>query len=203
MPCRSCCTRAEEALRDRVIKADGNLVTIDPPLETSVGQQDEFRDRPVFEPFAEDGSERNRQEHTLYIGSESVLNLPTKADIAIEAARGDIEVLGPGDQAPTWAYWGKKGTAEPVGWQPIDPPAFVNGRIVLTKTAGAVEPTEIGGKKSRWLRALKAPGSVTGTSQASTLKLLVNCDTTTHTCPPKSGDQSTSPSKRSRTRRRS
>src|SRR5262249_54292294 len=63
----------------RVTKAEGSLVTIEPSLETDIGERDIFSRSATFDPFAP--VERNRQEHALYIGSESVLNLPTDAEI--------------------------------------------------------------------------------------------------------------------------
>jgi hypothetical protein len=167
----------------RVTKVDGNLVTIDPPLETDAAQDDVFQSVPVFSPFPEDQSERNRQEHALYIGSESSLNLPTKAIVAIDG-------LGQEVVDAEWSYWGKKGTADPVSWQQLKP-EFKAGRIVLSKDAGSVEMTEVGGKKSRWLRARKPAGTVQNTSQVSKLKLVVNCDKKPTSCPPKSEDRST------------
>ena len=167
----------------RVSKADGPLVTIEPALKTAIAQGESFYDSSTFDPFA-GVNEANRQEHVLYIGSESVLNVPANARITI----GSLASLG---TAADWSYWGKLGTDPAIGWQTLKPPDFASGQIVLNKPAGAVEITEIGGKQSRWLRAVSKSKPATGSS-VSSLQLTVNCDPGVQQpgCPPGPNERS-------------
>lgn len=161
----------------RVIEAEGALVTIDPALEDSVGDRDTFTRLPSFSPFAP--GVRNRQEHALYIGSESVLNLPTDATI-------NVLGLGAIGKDAEWSYWGKAEGSEWNAWQRLEPPTLENQRIALKKRAGAIETREIGGKESRWLRALKQAPITTTTPPVSRIQLTVNCSPggAPPTCPP-------------------
>jgi hypothetical protein len=140
----------------RVTKADGGLVTIDPPIGTpdfkfgvtasapqDLPENDVLTLQSSFDPFGD--ARRNRQEHALYIGSESLLNLPTEAKIGIQ---------GITDTNVRWSYWGKAGNNPAVGWQKLD---SIEPLLTLDKKIGSVEVREIGGKSSRWLRGTVDP----------------------------------------------
>jgi hypothetical protein len=148
----------------RVTKVEGSLVTIEPPLEALASDGDIFERSDLFDPFG--APERNRQEHVLYIGSESALNLPTRANITVQA-------LDASAREARWFYWGKKGTEEGLDWQAFEP--RTGTELTLTKTAGSVEMLTLDGKPSRWLRAVRTPDAQLETSQVSQIQLVVNC----------------------------
>jgi hypothetical protein len=146
-----------------VVEAEGSLVTLEPPLEHGVAEDDTFERVSAFAPFA-DGT-RNRQEHALYIGSESLLNLPTDATIS---------VLGLDSVADAeWSYWGKAEGSDADAWQSLQA-TRENQRIVLSKKAGAAEIRDVGGRQARWLRALKKPPIGEVTPPVSRIRLTVN-----------------------------
>jgi hypothetical protein len=121
----------------------------------------------VFEPFAP--TERNRQEHALYIGSADALNIETPAVIAVEGA-----ALVPHDAR--WWYSGKKTASSPVEWIEIETKEVAGGQLFLWKPAGAVETFSVGTHSSRWLRATRAPGGFDAPSDTDGVRLLINCD---------------------------
>lgn len=156
----------------RVTKVEGGLVTIEPPLKSALGDQAEaFHLYSSFDPF---GLANNGQAHMLYVGSDSLLNLPASADITVTGVSRAAEV--------TWSYWGKKGQGAEVTWQVLQVLDAKNS--VLTKGAGSVEPREIDGKTSRWLRAAIDKVSESENDTES-VQLAVNCrDTGEEQCPP-------------------
>jgi hypothetical protein len=159
----------------RVIKAEGTLVTLEPPLEHGVAEDDAFERVSAFAPFAK--GTRNRQEHALYVGSESVLNLPTDATISVLG----LEAVGDAE----WSYWGKAEGSDTDAWQAL-PTTRQNQRVVLAKRAGAVEIRDVGGRQSRWLRAMKKSPISEVTPPVSRIQLTVNCNPggTATACPP-------------------
>lgn len=132
----------------RIEKADGEIITIDPPLTADLPELTVLHKVTVFAPF--DGKTRNRQEHALYLGHKEVLDIESAATIAISGAESLREGV-------VWEYWGKvKGGEEP-DWQDLPLAAAEkqeDGAVVLTKPEGAIEPRDIDGKNSRWIRAL-------------------------------------------------
>jgi hypothetical protein len=93
-----------------ITDAQGGLVTIDPPVAAPLNAGDEMTRHDQFTPFGE--NQRNRQEHSLYIGSADGLNLEAPALIAVRGGAGI-----PSDA--TWWYSGKASPTAPVDWQPI------------------------------------------------------------------------------------
>ncbi|HLK48651.1 MAG TPA: hypothetical protein VKT49_10985 [Bryobacteraceae bacterium] len=155
----------------RVTKAEGGLVTVDPPVGTPeivpgqppAAAQDLQAGQILtlqssFDPFG--AARRNLQQHALYIGSESLLNLPADAQ---------IEISGISDTDITWSYWGKSGNDPALGWQPL---GSANAPV-LNKDRGSVEMLPIGGKSSRWLRGTINPPSA-GVRTAPHISLRVN-----------------------------
>jgi hypothetical protein len=180
----------------RVTSAKAGLVTIDPPVGTpepppnappatgslpGLATDQPLRAVTRFAPFG--GTSRDRQYHALYVGSESLLNLPTAGQIRIDA-------VGLGDDGASWSYWGKAGTAGAVGWQPVTA-KFVRDHLEITKDAGSVEVATIDGRKSRWLRALLVKAAGAAPSTVSNLALMVNCQSgaTPPPCPLEPGDK--------------
>jgi hypothetical protein len=179
----------------RVTKAEGGLVTVDPPVGTAdpvsgapaSSPQDLPANRTLtlqttFDPFG--AAHRNLQEHALYIGSESLLNLPTAATIRITEL--------PAGSTITWSYWGKSGTGSSVGWQQLDPPDPTQPVLTLNKHDGSVEIREIDAKSSRWLKGT-VPPKANAATQVTNIELVVNpkgCGQTAP-CPPGANMQST------------
>jgi hypothetical protein len=165
----------------RVTKAEGGLVTIEPALQTNLNTGEHLVSPEYFEPFLVDPvTQRNRQEHAIYIGSESLLNLPAAATISISGL-GDVD----------WSYWGKFGNGQAVDWQKL---TREHADDPLKKLLGSVEIREIAGKSSRWLRGKIEPGKVTDIRSVTHITLALNCDgkdTKLHTCLPAAGDRST------------
>jgi hypothetical protein len=172
----------------RVTKADGEFVTLDPPIGAEAqapeagtpapagfNEGDRLRRVSLHDPFS--GFERNQQEHAVYIGSSSLLNLKSAATIAIE--NGGVLANG-----VTWSYWGKKQGSETVDWHPMSDARLLDGELVLEKPDGDVEEREIGGKKGRWLRGVVGPAVVDQIIEANRLRLRVNCMKDAPECPP-------------------
>jgi hypothetical protein len=163
----------------RITAVDRSIVTIDPPLEAADGldKSSPASAVQVFAPFSP--TARNRQLHAVYIGDENLLNIEAAASIVV---KGFASVPA----GTRWEYWGKvaptgQGAAVPdtAAWHELTVPPDDNSPssdITLVKDKGSVEPLEIGGKQSRWIRASVA----TVSSEVPTvdeLRLAVNCDT--------------------------
>jgi hypothetical protein len=139
-------------VRYRVQSAKDGLIGIDPPARLALAPGQILRRAREFDPFAAAGPvpdvEPNRQTHALYLGSMTAL------DVAAAAA---LEIVGktpPGDA--DWHYWGKRTDGDTPDWQELAVQT-ANGRYILKKQAGAIEPVAIGGVNARWLRATVPP----------------------------------------------
>jgi hypothetical protein len=159
----------------RVTKAEGGLVTVDPPVGTadpaSGAPASSPQDLPAgrtltlqatFDPFG--AAHRNLQKHELYIGSESLLNLPTAATIRITEL--------PAGSTITWSYWGKSGSGSSAGWQQLDPDP-TQPVLTLNKQDGSIEILNIDSKPSRWLRGT-VPPKANAATQVTNIELIVN-----------------------------
>jgi hypothetical protein len=166
----------------RVTAVQGAIVTIEPPIGTieakggttpaagsTIVAGTVMTLVSVFTPFS--ATERNRQQHVLYIGSTDGLNIDTNAWIAIQNG-----ATIPADA--TWSFSGTPSAAYPDGWIPIDSASVViqGSDLLLQKPAGSVQTKKIDPYQSRWLRAIRAPGNIATTSHANALRLLVNCE---------------------------
>lgn len=127
----------------RVESIDGDLVTITPPLENVVQANDNIAAIEEFVPF--DGT-RNWQQHSLLIGDSDLFQLNAAAKIAVNFGTDDFP------QDAKWYYWGKDSLGEETDWQPLTS-AFKDDTVELDKSKGEIEEFEIGGIKSRWIRA--------------------------------------------------
>ena len=133
-----------------VREVDNGLVTIDRPVESELTSAVRITQVTTFTPF--EGTAYNSQQHSLYLGDSELLN--------IEAA-ATIEVVGASTlrEGYAWQYWGKVNGQDEVKWQPLtldkEKQKTIKDAIVLTKLKGAIEEFEIGGKKSRWIRAYR------------------------------------------------
>ena len=132
------------------VAVEGDLVTIEPPLETGLAQDApvlEVGDFAPFEPVA-----RNRQAHFLYVGHASLLDVPSAVTITISGA--DLP------EGTIWSWWGKLGEDDPPAWHALTP---VDGSgLRFAKEAGKPAKTNVRGRETLWLRA-----ALTGKSAAS------------------------------------
>ena len=132
----------------KIIKADKDIVTIEPPLVTGLAEFTVLSKVTTFSPFG--GQARNWQEHALYLGDEELLNIEAAATIEVVGAVGLRDGF-------TWEYSGKRNANDPVEWLPFkfddNRQKTVTNAIVLVKDKGAIELTQVDGKNSRWIRA--------------------------------------------------
>jgi hypothetical protein len=132
----------------QIVKVDKDLVTIDRPLVNAVDGGSVVTKVTTFAPF--NGRTYNQQQHALYLGDSELLNVEAAATIEVVGASALREGFA-------WEYWGKLGDEDEVKWQPLEfdkeKQASINDAVVLTKPKGDIVEREIGGKKSRWLRA--------------------------------------------------
>jgi hypothetical protein len=146
--------------------AQGGIVTIDRPLATTLDTGDEVTRLDRFTPFSP--TERNRQEHAFYIGSDKGLNIEAPALIAVRGGAGI-----PNDA--TWWYSGKSSPTSPIDWLPITKVEIDGNAVVLDKPLGAIETMKIDGYQSRWLRATRAAGVPQSSHIVGGVRLAVNC----------------------------
>jgi hypothetical protein len=149
-----------------ITDAQGGLVTIDPALAAPLDAGDEMTRLDQFTPFGEE--QRNRQEHSIYIGSVDGLNIEAPALIAVRGGAGI-----PTDA--TWWYSGKSSPTAPVDWQPITNVEIDGNAVVLSKAGGAIETMKINGYQSRWLKATRAAGISQSSHVVGGVRLAVNC----------------------------
>ena len=165
----------------RVTKVQGDLVTVDPPVGARELQAKEILElQTTFDPFGD--ARHNLQEHAVYIGSESLLNLPTAARIGIQGiTASNIK----------WSYWGKSGTSSTIEWQPLSDPVQGQDLLQLSKGDGSIEISNVGGKNSRWLKGT-VPAKAAVAMKVSNIALVVNpqgCEKT-FPCPPAANERS-------------
>jgi hypothetical protein len=162
----------------RIVEADKGIVTIEPGLDSDISTSTTLRKVTTFTPF--DSSARNRQEHVLYLGDLDLLNVDAAATIDVVGATALVS-------GAKWEYWGKRGDKEEVGWQELRlaEKQDQSGAVRLNKPKGAIQPRDIEGKNSRWIRAYAI--KTTGTEpmlQVDALELRVNCQKKAAPCPP-------------------
>jgi hypothetical protein len=150
-----------------VIRVDKGIVTLAPPLEpASPGMRQQRVTRAVaFDAFDKD--QIHRQRHALYIGADA-LDLSTPAVIEV-SAQGFVS------SSAVWAYWGTKGTSGEPGWQPFDDPVRQDGRLLLIKQAGKIEPFDVAGRTQRWLRATADLDGSMDPGEVAGITLRINC----------------------------
>ncbi len=128
-----------------IAKVDGDLITIEPPLEETLPENAEVREVTAFAPFA--AGARNVQSHRLYLGHPEFLDLPSETSIAVSGLIGlpaSVE----------WAWHGKPEGADKPDWLPFTTAKLDSlGRWVLRKPKGKPEAAPVDGQASLWLRA--------------------------------------------------
>jgi hypothetical protein len=137
----------------RIVKADKDLVTIDRPLVNGLSEGSVVTKVTTFSPF--DGRTYNQQQHAIYLGDPDLLNLEAEATIEVVGASALRDGF-------VWEYFGKLADdkladADEEKWRPltVEKDKQIDGAasVVLTKPKGEIAEVEIGGKKSRWIRA--------------------------------------------------
>ena len=146
----------DEAAEHRIVALEDDLVTIEPPLERTFDRNTKVAVVEDFTPFA---GHRNRQAHTLYLGHEALLDLPSALSIIVTG----LEL----PETPEWSWWG----GEEPAWHPLKPATGRDG-LVLDKTAGEPVAREIWGRENLWLRA-RLPAGSAGSARARDIRLAV------------------------------
>ncbi|MEK6261449.1 MAG: hypothetical protein AABP62_22855 [Planctomycetota bacterium] len=152
----------------RIIQVDNGIVTIEPGLDTDLEELTTAKKVVDFSPFG--NVARNRQEHALYLGHMDLLSIDAEATIEVIGAAGLMTGV-------TWEYWGKVNGDDEVGWQPLTPDLenVQPSSAVLKKPKGSIEPREINGRNSRWIRAFtKSLGATLESYAADEFSLRVN-----------------------------
>ena len=155
----------------RVVAAKGGIVTIAPALESGLAAGTRLVRVARFAPFA--AKTRNRQKHALYLGAKGALDIETAAVIEVEGGAAAADA--------TWEYWGKPPRDAPPSdaaprWREFERLSEA-GRLLLWKPDGAIEPTDVGGRSNRWIRAIRGASAFGTAARVSRLRLLVNCQT--------------------------
>ena len=149
---------AADASQHRVVELEGDLATIDPPLERTFGAGTPVTVVTDFAPFA---GQRNRQSHALYLGHETLLNVPSALSITVTGVEGLPE-------ATEWSWWGGD---DPPDWHRLNPVSS-GDRLTLAKDEGQPLKKAIRGRETLWLRA-RLPGPSRGAIEARDIRLSV------------------------------
>lgn len=146
----------------RIVAVEGDLVTIDPPLETGLAENAPVAEVGLFAPFA--ATTRNHQSHALYLGHSTLLDIASEATITVSGTALPADAQ--------WSWWGKLGEDDPPDWQLLgQTPSF-------TKKPGKLVKKKIGGKESLWLRA-RLPGKSSASASARDVRIAIGggaCD---------------------------
>ena len=157
----------EAARQHKVVKVEGSLVTIEPPLEAGVLAGAPASEAAEFAPFA--GATRNRQEHAFYLGHSKLLDLPSEVTIHVTGLNLPDSVR--------WSWWGKAAEDDPPAWQDLE--RLPATGLQLRKRAGKPAKTKVGGHETLWLRAL-LPGKSMASSTARGITLAVGGEGCAH-----------------------
>jgi hypothetical protein len=131
------------AREHRITAIEDDLITVEPPLERTLERDTAVAVVSDFAPFA---GHRDQQSHALYLGHETLLNVPSALSIAVAG----VPLL----PETRWSWHG----GEPARWRDLVP-TTTGGRLILTKEEGQPVKTGIDGRESLWLRAQLPGGS--------------------------------------------
>lgn len=162
-------------------KDEGGFITLFEPVSQIFPANTSVRPIRNFEVF----SGIDVQEHVLYIGHASLLIVKDEAEIGLDIKLKDpVKGFEPRDLV--WEFW-TKDEAEGEHWKALEVKVdktfglASSGEIVMLKEAGfEIEPREIGGNQSRWIRARltkKLPVGARTLAEIATIKLSVNTRT--------------------------
>lgn len=147
----------QQASHHKVIKVEGEVISVDPPLEQAFAENTPVTEVICFAPF--DGSTRDYQQHNLYLAHSTLLDTPSAVSIHI----GGV----PLPQGAEWQWWGSESDEAPA-WQTLKPQPGDN----FTKASGKPQKTKVNGQESFWLRA-SLNGKSNGAMEAENVTLSI------------------------------
>ncbi|WP_166300690.1 baseplate J/gp47 family protein [Bradyrhizobium sp. 2S1] len=133
---------AAGAPQHRITAVEDDLVTIDPALEQSVPENLAVTTVSGFAPFGP--GTRNWQRHVLYLGHETLFDLPSAVSLRISGLALP--------EATIWEWWGTTGDDEKPAWRRFEP-KNVGSVLELRKPKGKTLMREVHGQTKFWLRA--------------------------------------------------
>ena len=148
-----------QARHHRVIKVEGEVITVAPPLETAFPENTPVSEVVCFAPFH--ASTRDYQQHNLYLAHSTLLDTPSAVSLRIGGA--------PLPQGAEWQWWGSEGGDAPAAWHQLKPQP---GGDDFTKPKGKPQKTKINGQESFWIRA-SLNGKSNGTERAENVTLSI------------------------------
>ena len=156
-------------------KVEGNLVTIDPPLGSTMADGSPVREVTMFAPWGP--GTRDHQSHALYLGHATLLDVPSQTIILVSGVAAEQPIV--------WSWFGKLNEPDAPAWQAFTAQTLDNqGRWRLEKPAGKPEKTTIEGRNGLWLRAMLSDGASSGVQSAQTIRIAIgDCDAAALTCP--------------------
>jgi hypothetical protein len=152
---------AGDAAREYLaIAVEGDLVTIEPPLEAALADNSAVAEITDFRPFA--ATTRNHQSHKLYLGDGKLLDVPSAVTITVTGTPLPAEAQ--------WSWWGQLGEDDPPAWHGLSPND--GATLSFTKAKGKPAKRQIGTSESFWLRA-ELPGKSSGSVGARDVRIAV------------------------------
>jgi hypothetical protein len=152
---------AGDAAREYLaVAVEGDLVTIEPPLETALADNSAALEATDFRPFA--ATTRNHQSHKLYLGDGKLLDVPSAVTLTVTGT--------PLPADTQWSWWGQLGEDDPPAWQRLTPND--GATLSFTKKKGKPAKKTIGTSESFWLRA-ELPGKSAGSVHAGNVRIAV------------------------------
>ena len=124
----------------KLTKVEGDVITVEPPLETAMPENTLVTEVVCFAPFQK--SSRDYQQHNLYLAHSTLLDTASAVSIRIGGA--------PLPQDAEWQWWGSKSGDVPPAWHQLDAQA---GGDDFTKSKGKSQKTKVNGQESYWIRA--------------------------------------------------
>jgi hypothetical protein len=152
---------AGDAAREYLaIAVEGDLVTIEPPLEAALADNSAVAEVTDFRPFA--ATTRNHQSHKLYLGDGKLLDVPSAVTLTVTGTPLPAEAQ--------WSWWGQLGEDDPPAWHGLSPND--GATLSFTKAKGKPAKRQIGSCESFWLRA-ELPGKSSGSVGARDVRIAV------------------------------
>ncbi len=132
----------------RVDKIEDGLIRLLDPLEEPADDASPVRKVTAFETY----DTRDVQEHSFFVGHESLFNLEQTAQISLCFTPSSVSQRL-ANLNVSFALWGTvEGETEPA-WQPVDQLRASGGVLTLSKDwVGTVDKVDIEGQSNRWLR---------------------------------------------------
>lgn len=148
-----------QAQHYRLTKIEGDVITVEPPLETAFLENTAVTEVVCFAPFG--GSTRDHQQHNLYLAHSTLLDTPSAVLLSI----GGVSL----PQGAEWQWWGSESDEEPPAWHKLDPQP---GGDDFSKPKGKPQKTKINGQENFWIRAT-LNGKSSGAERAKSVTLAI------------------------------